>query len=196
MTITVALIRSGVTEAGLQDRFLGVIDEPLSSRGETTLIWRASNGIYPGAELVFTSGRSRSLATAQIIYPRIPAIVLRELEPYDYGEFAGRNYRELEEDLEFRRWIANRCPAPAPHGEEPHAFAARCAVAFRQIIREAEGKGLQNVAVITHLSVIQSILRRYHMPRPLYRDWQVGFGGGFITHFDTTTGVLTISEKF
>ena len=196
MTITVTLIRSGVTEAGLQGRFLGIIDEPLSEEGKTSLIWRAANGIYPGAELVFTSGRSRSLATARIVYPKQPAIVLRELEPYDYGEFAGRSYRELERDPAFVRWLSSSGAASIPGGEAPYTFTSRCAGGFRQIVREAECKGLGQTAVITHLSVIQSILRRYHIPRPLYQDWQVDFGGGFVTSYDTNTGTLTIFEKF
>ncbi|MGI6403704.1 MAG: histidine phosphatase family protein [Oscillospiraceae bacterium] len=196
MTITITLIRSGATQTGLQDRFLGLVDEPLSDQGRDSLIRQAANGMYPEAELVFTSGRSRSLATAHIIYPRTPAIVLRELEPYDYGAFAGKSYRELEEDEAFRRWLASPCLVSPPGGEEPHAFAARCGAAIRQIANETQRKGRQKVAIITHLSVIRSILRRYHLPRPLYWDWQVAFGGGFVTQFDTTRGVLTISEKF
>ena len=114
ITITITLIRSGATQTGLQDRFLGLVDEPLSDQGRDSLIRQAANGMYPDAELVFTSGRSRSLATAHIIYPRTPAIVLRELEPYDYGAFAGKSYRELEEDEAFRRWLASPCLVSPP----------------------------------------------------------------------------------
>jgi len=196
MAITIILIRSGATEAGLQDKYLGVLDQPLSDEGQASLTRRVANHIYPEAELVFTSSRLRSLATAQIIYPRIPAIVLRELEPYDYGRFSGKSYRELEADEEFQQWITNPILAPPLDGEHPHAFGARCGAAIRQIVNEMECKGLQKVAIVTHLSVIRAILRRYHMPRPLYWDWQVDFGGGLITEFDGTRGVMTISEKF
>lgn len=196
MILNIALIRSGVTEAGLQDRFLGSIDEPLARDGEMSLTWRAAGGVYPGAELVFASGLSRSLATAQIVYPRIPAIVLRELEPFDYGEFGGRTFRDLEGDGRFAKWLEGKRSLPCPGGEDPNVFVARCNEAFRRILRETEQKGLSSAAVVTHLSVIKSILRRYHLPRPVYRDWQADFGGGFSTHYDTDTGSLTISEKF
>lgn len=189
-------IRSGITQSGREGRFLGRIDEPLSKEGEMDLRWRAAHGIYPGAEIVFASGLTRARETAEIAYPQIPLILLKELEPYDYGRLSGKNYGELEGDEQFLTWQASGGAAILPDAESPEGFSTRCAAVFRKITREARQKGLSQMAVVTHLSVIKTILQKFHTPRPIYQDWHVGFGGGFAVRHNTASGALQVAEKF
>lgn len=190
MELKVTLIRSGATKAGLAEKYLGILDEPLCQEGRDQLLQKISGDIYPLADLVFSSSMTRALETARMIYPNIPAVVLPELNALDYGIFAGRGMDELETDERFLCWMSSKGVRTLPQGEEPYAFVQRCNRAFLGIVREAAGKGLQQVSIISHLSVIRMILQSYHLPQPLYQEWQINWGEGFQAQYDAKTGHL------
>jgi len=196
MDLNITFIRNAPTKGGMEGRLLGRIDEPLTTESENLLRDRAAQGIYPGAQIVFSGGTMRCLQTASAVYPNMPAIILKELAPFDYGDFSGRTYSEIVADKRFTDWmIPGRIPA-FPGGEAPHAFTGRCGKALRHIVREALAKNIGHIGVVTHLCVIKTILHRYCVPRSFYCDWHTDYLGGYAALYNTQTSALQIVERF
>ncbi len=141
---------------------------------------------------MFSSGLTRCLETARIIYPKLPAVVLKELFAPDLGLFEGKTVPELKETPAFQGWAASAELAVYPGGESPYAFYARALEAFRLISQEMLSKGLMRVAVVSHKAVFLSILQRYHVPRSNYVDWLIPCGGGYLLRYDTFLSNLEI----
>ena len=192
MNVTISLIRSGSTSSEEKGRFLGMRDEDISARGEELVRKKDSAAAYPPVNLVFSSALIRCRETARIIYPNIPAIIVKDLCAFDYGEFEGKLYSEILSDKRFQEWARLEMLTALPGGENPHSFAARCVGAFREIVREMESKQKTNAAIITHKSVIKTILQRFCIPRSIYRPWRVEWGDCYTMDFDTDTNVAII----
>ncbi|MDR2909324.1 MAG: phosphoglycerate mutase family protein [Oscillospiraceae bacterium] len=194
--MTIALIRNAGSAGDIEGRRMGLLDESISPGGRERLLRKIDAGAYPDAQMVFTGGLSRCLDTARSIYPRVPAIVLRELSPFDFGVFSGLTVREITESEPFRIFFSG-CDIKVPPGgsEDHYSFLTRCGQAFLRIAREAQDKGAEMVSVVTHLAVIRTILRRYHVPRAFYRDWRADFCGGFLCEFGERDGMLRVKRE-
>ncbi len=192
--VGVALIRSGATRWDREGLLLGMTDEPMDAEGRHALSQRVSGGGYPKARLVFCSDRARALDTARLLYPSVPAIVQTGLRPFDYGDFTGRPYIALDEDTHFSGWIAGAHIKPCPGGGNPHAYWARCRQTFSDIVAEAQLKGL-GVVIISHLSVILTVLRQHCIPHPVFTDWDIPCGGGFTALCDPQSRALQLTGR-
>lgn len=190
MKINIALIRHGFQRE--ESGFFGKTDIDLT-KGDIKLIVGKKDK-YPKATLVFSSSLKRCVDTARIIYPDIPVVLLKELNAPDYGDFEGKLFGDLKDNLQFEKWLNIPTLQAFPGGEEPFHMIARSTAAFKKLCDEAAGKGLDNIAVITHKIVIQAILQRYCVPR-IYTDRQPTAGGGYLLSCDALTSAVAILEE-
>jgi alpha-ribazole phosphatase len=192
MMLEFAMIRHGRDNSG---RLCGIEDKPMDAEHWRFVQKRAERGDYPEVELVFSSGLARCLETARIIYPKLPAVVLKELHAPDIGHFEGKTVAELKGGSMFAEWSASADAREYPGGESPYAVSARAVEAFRLISQEMLAKGLLRVAVISHKNVILAILQRFYVPRSNYVDWQMPYGGGYLLRYDTFLSRVEIISK-
>jgi alpha-ribazole phosphatase len=192
MKLEFALIRHGRDSGG---RLSGTEDKPMKAEHLRFVQEKVAQGGYPEVELVFSSGLGRCLETARIIYPKLPAVVLKELLAPDIGLFEAKTVTELKGERAFEDWAASEEAREYPGGESPYAVSARSVEAFRLISQEMLAKGLLRVAVISHKNVILAILQRFYVPRNNYVDWHIPYGGGYLLCYDTfLSHVEIISE--
>jgi alpha-ribazole phosphatase len=192
MKLEFALIRHGRDSGG---RLGGVEDKPMSDFDKRFVRQKAEKGDYPEVELVFSSGLTRCRDTARIIYPKLPAILLKELIAPDIGLFEGQSVSELKGREMFEEWAALTEVREYPGGESPYLVSARAVEAFRLISQEMLSKGLLRVAVISHKAVILAILQRFYVPRSNYVDWHIPHGGGYLLRYDTFLSHVEIIAK-
>ena len=70
MTITIQLIRHGITKGNLEKRFIGCrTDEPLCTQGIEEIKKLTDAKIYNDSVLVFSSPLKRCIETAKLIFP-------------------------------------------------------------------------------------------------------------------------------
>jgi alpha-ribazole phosphatase len=175
---------------------LGGIGDKLMDAGDKRFVQeKAERGDYPEVELVFSSGLTRCLETARIIYPKLPAVVLKELIAPDMGLFEGKTVAELKGAAPFEEWAASAEAREYPGGESPYMVSARAVEGFRLISQEMLSKGLLRVAVISHKHIILAILQRFHVPRNNYVDWQIPHGGGYLLRYDTFSSHVEVVTK-
>ena len=192
MQLEFAMIRHGRDNGG---KLSGIEDKPMSGADKRIVKERAGRGAYPEVELVYSSGLLRCRETARIIYPKMPAILLKELLAPDIGVFEGKTAAELKGTAEFEQWAASPDAEAYPGGESPYAIYARAVAAFRLISQEMLSKGLLRVAVISHKAMILSTLQRFHVPRNHYVNWPTPNGGGYLLRYDTFLSNLEIISR-
>ncbi len=106
--------------------------ENLSAGRESLL----TGGIYRDPAVVYVSPLKRARETASILFPKAVQVVIPELAEMNFGKFEGRNYKEMENDPDYRAWVEGMCLGKCPGGESREEFCARTCEAFLEVLRQ------------------------------------------------------------
>lgn len=158
------MIRHGGTWSNQEHRYLGKTEEPLSEQGIKELLLYKERGEYPEVDALFTSPMKRCVQTAGILYPTLAPVCIEEWTEIDFGAFEGKNYRELQGDARYQRWIDSNGALPFPEGESREAFMQRCEAGVEKMIRQirqTKGEMPKAVGMVVHGGTIMSLLSRY-----------------------------------
>lgn len=164
----IILIRHGATLGNLSKCYIGSTDEPLTEQSCTLL----SKKSYPYCNYIYVSPMIRCTQTAQIIYPKHAYIVCDNLRECNFGDFEGKNYLELAENFEYKKWVDSNGTSQFPNGETNDGFKNRCCDAFEKIIKSHVEDDI--IAFVVHGGTIMSVLERFYIPTSTFYDWQIG----------------------
>jgi broad specificity phosphatase PhoE len=155
------LLRHG--EVALEDprRFLGHLDVPLSSRGETQCAAQAGRLRGVGLRAIFTSDLVRAFRSGQIIgapHGLVPE-ALPALREMDMGRWDGLSAAEVDEREPgvLKAFTERVGEYPFPEGEDVPQLVARVWPAFEAIVAAHAGHA---VAVVAHAGSNRAILCR------------------------------------
>lgn len=179
------LIRHGRTSGNLEKRYIGCTDEPLCREGIAEL----RDISYPPCGILFVSPMRRCIQTAKLLYPRVTPVVCIELRECDFGDFEGRNYKELSNDIRYQKWIDSGGNDPFPGGESPRKFRRRCVEGFLKCVSGVPEESAATFVV--HGGTIMAVMERFALPHMSYFDWQTDNGHGYITEFDGKNIIVT-----
>ena len=174
----IIFIRHGFTAGNTEKRYIGRTDEPLCDEGKTQL----SDIVYPTCDVLFCSPMKRCTETAKIIYPDMVPIIANDMRECDFGDFEGKNYKELSGNADYQRWIDSGGELPFPNGENPRDFRERCCNAFADAVKTISAD--ITAAFVVHGGTIMSVLEKYAVPHREYFDWHCENGHGFICNWD------------
>lgn len=171
------MIRHGMTKGNQEHRYVGRTDESLLP--EAAAVLKERN--LPPIERLYTSPRKRCLETASILYPKNQAVVVEDFAECDFGEFEYHNYKELNGNKEYQRFIDSMGKSGFPGGEDRDTFQRRCMRGFYEMMawERQHGKEEDEIALVVHGGTIMSILDACSVPHRDYYDWQVKNGEGF-----------------
>lgn len=184
----VYLIRHGATKGNREHRYVGTTDEGLLEESVTVLMerkkeWQEKNNrAFEACGLVkpdrlYVSPLRRCRETAAALYPGTEQIIAEDLRECDFGDFEYKNYRELNGNADYQRFIDSNGESGFPNGESLRKFQDRCVRAFEEIIKkEAEER---SVVMVVHGGTIMAILDKFSRPHRDYYDWQVKNAEGF-----------------
>lgn len=176
------LIRHGMTFGNTLGRYIGTTDEPLTEDGRAALEQLS----YPGTELLFASPLLRCRETAGILFPEMEPEIVKGFAECDFGTFENKNYKELDGNGDYQRWIDSNGTLPFPGGESPEAFRKRCVEAFDAVMDICRKRKAGSAACVVHGGTIMSILAEYAVPREEFYHWQVRNGEGYVCTVDLT----------
>lgn len=133
----VLLIRHGATAGNLEGRYIGRTDEPLTEKAEAALLAAAEDFRATAGERfkVYISPAARCRQTAGLLFPGVQPTVVSDLRECDFGRFENKNYRVLNGDHDYQRFLDSGGTEGFPQGERIADFRARCAGCFARIIR-------------------------------------------------------------
>ncbi len=174
----IVLIRHSIAEGNLRRVFLGRTDDPLAACGVE--LARKRRNELPMVERVYHSPMLRALCTARLIWPDAPKSAVQGLREMDFGLFDGRTNDELMEDETYRAWLAQGEWAGYPKGESFAEADARCAAAFRFLVRDAGERGLTRVGAVVHGGTLMHLMRRYTEAEVNFTDLLVKNCEGFL----------------
>lgn len=180
--LKVVLIRHGITEGNKQKRYIGATDENLSLSGIYELFESASKEMYPKVNKVYLSPMKRCIETAKIIYPNTECEIVNDLRETNFGDFENKNFEELKDNENYKKWINEGGNIAFPNGEDRESFSLRCEKAFENIINQSLGE--KCIALVVHGGTIMSILDKYSFPHKDFYSWQVRNGEGYIVSID------------
>jgi alpha-ribazole phosphatase len=164
MQMKLILIRHGKTEGNIKKCYIGRTDEPLCDKGIKELYAAVNKKLYPKANVVFVSPMLRCIQTAEIIFDmKETDLQIKDgLRECDFGQFEGRNYKELSGNPLYQQWIDSGGKMPFPEGENVTDFKERCCLAFAEIINEMAEKNCgENIAIVVHGGTIMSVMERF-----------------------------------
>ena len=136
--IELFLIRHGATKANREHRYLGRTEEPLSEEGREQLRAFQKQNIYPdpaSIRLLFVSPMERCRETAELLFGDCEQHVIPEFREMDFGLFEGKNYQDLQGNVQYQAWIDSNGTLPFPDGDSREDFIARCNRGFKEILR-------------------------------------------------------------
>ena len=185
--IKLVLIRHGATEGNKEHRYIGRTDEPLSSEAKEKL--SAETNCYPRIDRLFTSPMKRCIETAEIIYPDQKPVVVDPLREMDFGNFEGKNYKELNGNPDYQAWIDSGGTIAFPNGESREEFIKRCCEGMRDVVSQLEefivSKQMMQeyqreitIGLVVHGGTIMALCSAFGGGE--YFDYQVANGAGYI----------------
>lgn len=181
----IIFIRHGKTAGNLEKRYIGRTDEPICEEGISEL----ESIKYSDCDEVLASPMKRCLQTAKLIYPDKKITVCNDFRECDFGDFEGKNYRELTGNLDYQHWIDSGGTAAFPNGETPSDFKKRCIAEFEKAVAEFDENTV--LVLVVHGGTIMSVFEKYAYPKGGYYDFQVPNAHGFVTEFDGEKIIIT-----
>lgn len=173
--IELLFIRHGKTAGNLEKRYIGATDEPLCDEGRREL----EKKDYGKVDIVFVSPMIRCKETAKLLFPEAYQIVVSDFRECDFGDFEGKNYKELSGNPSYQKWIDSMGSLPFPNGESQDAFQERVRNAFLEQMRFLETLGDRRIAFVVHGGTIMSILSGFDEDKKDYFEYQVDNADGY-----------------
>lgn len=207
--IELFLIRHGATKANREHRYLGKTEESLSEEGREQLKAFQKQNIYPdqaSIRLLFVSPMERCRETAELLFGECEQKVIPEFREMDFGLFEGKNYQDLQGNVQYQAWIDSNGTLPFPGGESREDFIARCKSGFEEMLRivpeqtkdkteeketaenkkaadkeNAEGQeitdGSRKIVAVVHGGTIMAVCSSFFGGE--YYDFRIGNGEGY-----------------
>lgn len=194
----VYLIRHGQTKGNREGRYTGGTDEPLLAEAGEKLSEK-SLLLKPvlSPDVLYVSPMLRCRETAQILFPGKEQIGVDAFRECDFGEFEYKNYRELNGNPDYQRFIDSRGTCGFPGGETMSEFQDRCANEFCRVASiEWRRKPDSSIVFVVHGGTIMAVLDRFSHPHKDYFEWRTENGNGYaaVASYDERTGKLLLEH--
>lgn len=174
------LIRHGKTTANEKRLYCGRTDLPLSESGAEEILLLKNQGIYPSADMFFTSGLLRTEQTLDIIYGKVNKKVVPDIAEYKFGRFEMKSYEELKEQSDYQTWITDETgDFQCPDGESKKQFDNRVKKGYDRIINEIQQNKCDSAFVSCHGGVIACIMEYLFPNTQNFYEWQPKPGHGY-----------------
>lgn len=174
--VVIALFRHGLTEENKRGGYLGWNDSPLVKNDFSLTLERY--------EQYFCSDLQRCVTTAQILFPDGKPRPLKELREMHFGDWQGKTYDDLKEDLNYQAWVEDLRSIAPPNGESFAQFAERVEGGWAIIRNEILKMDSKTTAIVTHGGVIRYLLMKYAPVEKDFWDWKIPHGTGYEMYFD------------
>lgn len=188
MKIDITFIRHGKTMGNTLGRYIGVTDEELCDIGREELLVLQAKGCYPAFQDIFQIYESpmlRCRQTRELLYPLSihneeternhektgftdKVCQVSGLRECNFGEFENKNYKELNGNKNYQRWIDSNGILPFPGGESREEFIERTSAAFLWCVEDMRTKWKANptgkipkAVFVVHGGTIMAVLHRF-----------------------------------
>lgn len=170
----VEIIRHGETDLQARGCYQGRSDPPLSEAGHKALCF---SGHQP--KRVYVTPLRRAEETARLLFPQAEQVVVPDLREMDFGEFEGKNYRELSGNPVYQAWVDGFCMGKCPGGESRQEFTRRVCDSFARLLDGALARGETELVIVAHGGTQMAVMEAFALPEKDYFDWHLPSGKGY-----------------
>ena len=176
----ISLIRHGKTLANEQRLYCGQVDLPLSENGAEEIVQLKNQGIYPSAEIFFTSGLLRCEQTLALICGEVQRKTVPDIAEFKFGVFEMKSYEDLKEREDYQAWITDETgDYKCPQGESKNQFEKRVIDGFNCIEEAVRRGGFNSAFVVCHGGTIARIMEYFYPNTQNFYEWQPKPGRGY-----------------
>ncbi len=168
--LTVHFIRHGRTAANTKKLYLSYTDQSIIPEEKTRICELKAGDFFPRADMIFTSGLRRTKETAQCIYPGMDITCVPAFDELCFGRFELKSYEELQDDRDYRAWLASGSTMKIPGGESLEEFIARQKTGLHKALIQACDK--KEISIVCHGGTIMALVSAY--TKADYYDCMVG----------------------
>jgi broad specificity phosphatase PhoE len=182
------LVRHGLTDWNVQQRFCGHSDIPLSGQGQEQALWIAKQLLKENISVIHTSDLLRACESAEIIVSlRASKVQIKGSSAWremDFGIWEGLTYAQIEKQykdhLGFFTDPEHHSP---PEGESLTHLHQRVTGAFLALVRSDEMLTPGDVVIVSHGGPLRIIVCSV-FGIPLHRQWQIKLDPGSLSALD------------
>ncbi len=156
------VIRHLPTMGNEERKYIGWTDEPIVA---TDVRRVASAQVVVGSDLL------RAKQTAALYYPGVMYEGNPNWRECHFGDFEGKTYADLEEDIDYRRWIEDPYRYAPRGGESLAALEQRVLSALKQVTNGA--------VIVTHGGPIRLLLTKFSPVVSEFWSWSIPHGTGY-----------------
>lgn len=156
------VIRHLPTMGNEQRKYIGWTDEPIVA---TDVRYVAPAQVVVGSDLL------RARQTAALYYPGVMYEANQNWRECHFGDFEGKIYADLEEDIDYRRWI-----------DDPYRYAPRggeSLAALEQRVLSALKHVTNGTVIVTHGGPIRLLLAKFSPVVGEFWSWSIPHGTGY-----------------
>lgn len=189
--LAVTLVRHGVSEGNLRDEYCGWSDVPLAPKGEQALREYRAAGVYPEADLHYSSPLTRCRQTFDLAFgPSVrPDALLDGFKEAYFAEMEGTRTTPEGHSAFCARWLAGEPIDEAPHMESCAHLRSRAFGALADVVRRMGDAGARTAAVVTHSFFIRGLITRLMGWEPArWYDFEVPNGLGYTLELEVPHG--------
>jgi alpha-ribazole phosphatase len=166
------LVRHGLTDWNIQNRFQGQTDIPLNQPGIQQAQTLGRRLAKDAINHIYTSDLERARQTAAQIaaHHTCPLHVDPALREIHFGEWEGLTYPQIQagHHQRFAEWWSNLLEIPAPRGESLTQLAGRIRSFLDRLVAQHQG---QDILMVAHGGPLQ-VLLCLALNIPLDKFWQ------------------------
>ncbi|MCF1601978.1 histidine phosphatase family protein [Tetragenococcus halophilus] len=175
-TITVTLLRHGVTKANQERRYLGWTDLPLIPEEMERL--KVVQNFGEQFDLCITSDLLRSRQTAEMLCPTLERIALKNFREIHFGTWEMKTYKDLKANSHYRTWIDKPESIVPPRGESFQEMKQRVDNGFQQLRVEVGKRNSRNILLVAHGGVIRYLLTRWTKEQETFFEREITHEAG------------------
>ena len=180
------LVRHGKTDANEKGLYCGNTDLPLLESGAIEIAQLKQQGVYPTAEMFFTSGLIRAGQTLTIICGNVRRKAIPDMSEFKFGTFEMKSHFELKDRDDYIAWVTDETgEVHCPDGESKRSFEKRVLKGYRYIVDALRESDKSSALVVCHGGVIIIIMEYLFPDTKNFFEWQPVPGRGYTIEFDT-----------
>lgn len=156
------VIRHLPTAGNEQRKYIGWTDEPIVA---TNVRCQVPARVVVGSDLL------RARQTAALYFPEATYEADSSWRECHFGDFEGKTYAELEEDIDYRQWI-----------DDPYSYAPRggeSLAALEQRVLSALKQVSDGAVIVTHGGPIRLLLTKFSPVAGEFWSWSIPHGTGY-----------------
>jgi probable phosphoglycerate mutase len=158
-TTRIYLVRHGVTQLNIEDRFSGDVGVELSNEGRSQVQRLGARLSTEGISAIYCSPMARTVETARIIAEscHVEPVTRDGLREIGHGRWEGMTRGEVETSFadEYSQWSQDPFTVAPEGGESGVAVLARALPTLREIVVSHAG---ERVLVVSHKATIRILL--------------------------------------